>query len=71
MKLTDKRDFIKTHLHLANDTVINEFYNKLRSEEVLKAKLEIRALKSEADIQSGQVFSRTEIEQMTVNSIRK
>jgi len=71
MDVIEKRDFIKNHLHLANDSTINEFYKKLRDEEVLKAKLESRALKSELDIQSERVFSRAEIEQMTGNANRK
>jgi hypothetical protein len=68
MNVLEKRDFIKNHLHLANESTINEFYQKLRDEEVLKEKLESRALKSERDIQSGRVFSRAEVEQMTGNA---
>ncbi|MBE0640281.1 MAG: hypothetical protein IH598_17335 [Bacteroidales bacterium] len=71
MNVLEKRDFIKNHLHLANDSTINEFYKKLRNEEVLKAKLESRALKSEFDIKSDRVFSRAEVEQLTGNVIRK
>ncbi len=71
MNVIEKRDFIKNHLHLANDSTINEFYKKLQDEEVLKAKLESRALKSELDIQSERVFSRAEVEQMTGNANRK
>jgi hypothetical protein len=67
MNAVEKRDFIHSHLHFANENMINEFYEKLRKEEVLKAKLENRARKSEADIQSGRVFSRAEIEQRTAN----
>lgn len=71
MNLLEKRDFIKNQLHLANESTINEFYAKLLDEEVLKAKLEKRAIKSEQDIQSGRVFSRAEVEQMTGNAMRK
>jgi len=71
MNVLEKRDFIKNHLHLANDSTINEFYERLRDEDVLKEKLESRALKSESDIQSGRVFSRAEVEQITGNAIRK
>jgi hypothetical protein len=71
MNVIEKRDFIKNHLHLANDSTINEIYKKLRNEEVLKAKLESRALKSEFDIKSERVFSRAEVEQMTGNANRK
>lgn len=67
MNLVEKRDFIHSYLHRANENTINEFYEKLRKEEVLKAKLVNRARKSEDDIQSGLVFSRAEIERRTAN----
>jgi hypothetical protein len=67
MNVIEKRDFIHSHLHRANESTINEFYEKLHKEEVLKIKLERRAQKSENDIQSGKVFSRAEIEQRTAN----
>jgi len=67
MNIVEKRDFIQSHLHRANENTVNEFYEKLHKEEVLKAKLESRAQKSEGDIQSGRVFSREEIEQRTAN----
>lgn len=65
MNVVEKRDFIHSYLHRANENTINEFYDKLRKEEVLKAKLENRAQKSEDDIRSGRVFSRAEIEKRT------
>jgi hypothetical protein len=71
MNLVEKRDFIHSRLHQVDECLINEFYEMLRKEEVLKAKLIARAQKSEIDIQSGKVFSRTEIEQRTNNVIRK
>jgi hypothetical protein len=67
MNVVEKRDFIHSYLHRANENTINEFYEKLRKEEVLKAKLGNRARKSEDDIQSGRVFSRAEIERRTAN----
>jgi hypothetical protein len=57
MNVVEKRDFIHSYLHLANENTINEFYEKLRKEEVLKANLGNRARKSEDDIQTGRVFS--------------
>jgi hypothetical protein len=65
MNLVEKRDFIHSRLHQVDESLINEFYEMLRKEEVLKIKLINRAQKSENDIQSGKVFSRTEIEQRT------
>ncbi len=70
MNAVEKRDFIHSHLHIANESTINEFYEKLRKEEILISKLESRAIKSEADIQSGKVFTRAEIEQRTSNLVR-
>lgn len=67
MNVVEKRDFIHSYLHRANENTINEFYEKLRKEEVLKVKLGNRAKKSEDDIQSGRVFSRAEIEERTAN----
>ncbi|HAH23105.1 MAG TPA: hypothetical protein DCL77_04965 [Prolixibacteraceae bacterium] len=65
MNLIEKRDFIQSRLHQADESLIDEFYEMLRKEEVLKTKLISRALKSENDIKEGKVFSRTEIEQRT------
>jgi hypothetical protein len=65
MNVIEKRDFIHNYLHRANENTINEFYEKLRKEEVLKTKLENRAQKSENDIQAGRVFTRKEIEERT------
>lgn len=67
MNVIEKRDFIHSYLHRANEKTINEFYEKLRKEEVLKAKLENRAQKSENDIKRGKVFSRSDIEAKTAN----
>jgi sialic acid synthase SpsE len=70
MNLVEKRDFIHSRLHQVDESLINEFYEILRKEEVLKTKLINRALRSENDIQSGKVFSRTEIEQKTSRANR-
>ncbi|MBN1119396.1 MAG: hypothetical protein JXA77_19450 [Bacteroidales bacterium] len=67
MNVVEKRDFIHNYLHRADERTINEFYEKLRKEEVLITKLENRAQKAEDDILSGKVFSREEIEQRTIN----
>lgn len=62
MNVIEKRDFIHSFLHRANEKTINEFYEKLREEEVLVTKLESRSQKAETDIRSRKVFSREEIE---------
>lgn len=67
MNVVEKRDFIHSHLHLADEVLINEFYEMLRKEEVLKAKLEDRAKRSEDDIRSGKLLSRAEVEEQTRN----
>ncbi|MFA6400658.1 MAG: hypothetical protein WCX31_03395 [Salinivirgaceae bacterium] len=58
MNVVEKRDFIQSHLNQADDSLIDQFYETLRKEEVLKEKLVSRALKSERDIRTGKVFSR-------------
>jgi len=70
MNIIEKRDFIHSRLHQVDESLINEFYEMLRKEEVLKTKLINRAHQSENDIKSGKVFSRTEIELRTNNAIR-
>jgi hypothetical protein len=67
MNVVEKRDFIHSHLHLADEVLINEFYEMLRKEEVLKAKLEDRAKRSEDDIRKGKLLSRAEVEEQTKN----
>lgn len=67
MNVLEKRDFIHSHLHDADESVINKFYEILRKEEILKEKLTQRAEKSEEDIHTGKVLSRSEIEQRTTN----
>jgi hypothetical protein len=65
MNVVEKRDFIHSHLHQVDESLINQFYETLRKEEVLKTKLINRAEKSEKDIDTGKVFSRTEVEKRT------
>ena len=67
MNVAEKRDFIHSHLHQADERVVNEFYEVLHKSEVLKSKLESRAEKSESNISVGSVFSRAEVEQRTLN----
>lgn len=67
MNIIEKRDFIHSNLHRANEYTIDEFYEKLRKEECLAHKLESRAQKAEIDIRSGKVFSREEVEQRTAS----
>jgi hypothetical protein len=71
MNTIEKRDFIHSYLHKASENTINEFYEKLLKEEVLKAKLESRAHKSENDIQAGRVLTRSEIEERTARFGRR
>jgi len=61
MNLVEKRDFIHSHLHQVDESLIDEFYEMLRKDEVLKTKLISRAQKAENDIAEGKVFSRTEL----------
>lgn len=65
MNVVEKRDFIHSHLHQVDESLINQFYEILRKEEVLKVKLISRAEKSENDIRSDKILSRAEIEQRT------
>ena len=51
--------------------MINQFYELLRKEEVLKSKLIRRAEKSENDIHAWKGFTREEIEQRTNETLRK
>ena len=63
MNVAEKRDFIHSHLNQIDESLINQFYDALCKDEILKAKLISRAEKSEFDIQAGRLFSRAEIEQ--------
>jgi hypothetical protein len=69
MNVVEKRDFIHSHLHQVDDSIINQFYETLRKEEVLKGKLISRAEKSESDIHAGKVFTREEIEKRTKDTL--
>lgn len=71
MNVVEKRDFIHSHLHQVDESLIDQFYKMLRNEEVLKAKLISRAEKSENDIRAGKIFSRDEIEQRTNDIFKK
>ena len=68
--MVEKRDFIHSHLHQADESLIDQFYETLRKEDVLKTKLINRAQKSENDIHTGKVFSREEIERKTNDILR-
>ena len=71
MNIIEKRDYIHNHLSKANNQVINEMFEKLKSavakESILKEKLISRAKQAEKDILSDNVYSREEIEQKTNN----
>ena len=67
MNVIEKRDFIHNHLHRADESIIDEFYDKLRKANILRERLESRARKAEEDIRSGKVLSRAELEQRTAN----
>ncbi|HET6557818.1 MAG TPA: hypothetical protein VFG54_10925 [Prolixibacteraceae bacterium] len=71
MNLVEKRDFIHSHLHEVDENLINEFFERINKEEVLKSKLISRALQSEIDIKEGKVYSRSEIEQRTNKANRE
>lgn len=62
MNTVEKRDYIHSHLHFADESTIDEFYNKLKKWDVMKEKLVSRALKSEEDIKGGRVYNRSEVE---------
>jgi len=70
MKAVEKRDFIHSPLHIADESVINEFYEILKKEDPLRKKLTRRAEKSENDILSGKLFTRSDIEQRTNDTSR-
>ena len=70
MNVIEKRDFIHSHLHQVDEGLIDQFYELLRKEEILKTKLVDRARKSENDIIEGKIFSREEIEQKTNDMLR-
>jgi len=69
MNIIEKRDYIHNHLSQADEKIIDELFEKLRSlfekETVLKSKLESRAKKSEENIRTGKFFSREEVEKRT------
>ena len=71
MNIIEKRDYIHNHLFKANEQVINEMFERLKSavgkESMLQEKLISRAKQAEKDILSGKVYSRKEIEQKTDN----
>ncbi|HYX08319.1 MAG TPA: hypothetical protein VE912_16425 [Bacteroidales bacterium] len=71
MNIIEKRDYIHNHLSQANEQVIDEMFEKLKSavakELTLQGKLISRAKQAEEDIRSGNVYSREEIEQKTNN----
>jgi hypothetical protein len=71
MNVVEKRDYIHSHLHQVEESLIDQFYELLRKEEVLKSKLSLRAEKSENDIQEGKVFTKEQIEQRTNESLKK
>ena len=62
MNKLEKRDFIHSNLHLANEQLLDEIYEKLKDHNLLKYKLQIRAQKAEVDIKEQKFFSRNEIE---------
>ena len=62
MNVVEKREFINRHLNQIDENLINQFYDALCKEEILKPKLISRAEKAEGDIQAGRLYSRAELE---------
>ena len=62
MNSIEKREYIHSHLHQLDDSIVDEFYERLRNNSVLKEKLISRAMKSEEDIESGNTLTREELE---------
>ena len=71
MNIVEKRDFIHNHLYQVDESLIDQFYEMLRKDEVLKTKLENRAEKSEKDILAGRVYVRADIEHKTNDIFKK
>ncbi len=62
MNLLEKRDYIYSHLHQADEKIVDEFFEVLKKSEILKEKLASRAEKSEEDILADRVFTKEEVE---------
>jgi len=64
---TRKLNFIKEVLALSNEKIMDKLESLLRKEQgdidpILKEKLTSRALRANADIENGNVYTRTEAE---------
>ena len=69
MNVVEKTEY--SHLREVDESLNDQFYETQRKEEVLKTKLSGRAEQSENDIQSGKIFSRTDVEQRTNENLSK
>ncbi len=58
MNVVEKRDFIHSHLHRVNESVINEMYNKM-----LSLLDEFLIEESEKDIENGNLIAHNSLKQ--------
>jgi len=71
MNIVEKRDYINSRLNNAGEELIDQFYEILRKQEILRVKLIARAKQSEADIRLGNVYSETEVIKRTDEYLKK
>ena len=71
MNVVEKRDYIHSRLHQADEELIDQFYELLCKEEILRSKLLSRAQKSEENIRSGNVLTEEEFIRRTDDFIRR
>jgi hypothetical protein len=71
MNLVEKRDFIHSRLHQADENLIDQIYELLCKEENLNAQRMERGHLSEKDLKVGKGFSRAERDRKSSNANQK
>jgi vacuolar-type H+-ATPase subunit D/Vma8 len=60
MDIVEKKEYIQSRLKNADEELIDQFYEILRKQDILRTKLIARAKQAEEDIRLGNVYSKDE-----------
>lgn len=71
MNIAEKKNYIQNKLKDADEGLVDQFYEILRKEEILRTKLTARAKQAEEDIRLGNVYSKEEVIKKTDEYLKK
>jgi hypothetical protein len=71
MDIVEKKEYIQSRLKNADEELIDQFYEILRKQDILRTKLIARAKQAEEDIRLGNVYSKDEVIKKTDEYLKR